>query len=94
MITAKILSQLDAIGKHINVMESNSVSRSRPKVKKSVCKPAAASSNLTASHGENDLQKICQTYIQCAMIGSFKSKSRIASESYLALIKIMDSKIK
>ena len=47
------------IGKRLNVIESNSVHRSRPKVKKSVCKPVAASSNLTASHGEDDLRKKC-----------------------------------
>ena len=57
LINAKILSQLDAIGKHLNVTESNSVPRSRPKVKKSVCKHVAASSNLIASQGEVDFQE-------------------------------------
>ena len=57
LINAKILFQLDAIGKHLNVIESNSVSRSWPKVEKSVCKPIAVSSNLATSHGEDDLQK-------------------------------------
>ena len=38
------------------IIESYSASRSRPKAKKSMCKPVAASSHLTASHGEVDLQ--------------------------------------
>ena len=41
----------------INVIESQSVHKSRSKVKKSVCKPVAASSNLTVSQGEADLQE-------------------------------------
>ena len=57
MINAKILSQLDAIGKHLNVIESKSVLKSRSRAKKSVCKPIAASSNLTVSQGEADLQE-------------------------------------
>ena len=57
LINAKILSQLDAIGKHLNVIESKSVVKSCSKVKKSVCKPEAASSNLIASQGEADLQE-------------------------------------
>ena len=43
LINAKILSQLDT--------------KSRSRVKKSVCKPIAASSNLTVSQGEADLQE-------------------------------------
>ena len=57
LINAKILSQLDAIGKRLNVIESKSVPKSHSKVKKSVCKPVAASSNLTVSQGEADLQE-------------------------------------
>ena len=57
LINAKILSQLDAIGKRLNVIESKSVQKSRSKVKKYVCKPVAASSNLTVSQGEADLQE-------------------------------------
>ena len=57
LINAKILSQLDTIGKHLNVIESKSVHKSRSKVKKSVCKPVAACSNLTVSQGEADLQE-------------------------------------
>ena len=57
LINAKILSQLDAIGKHLNVIESKSVPKSLSRVKKSVCKPIAASSNLTVSQGEADLQE-------------------------------------
>ena len=49
LINATTLSQLDAIGKHLNVIESKSVHKSHSKVKKSVCKPVAASSNLTVS---------------------------------------------
>ena len=56
LINAKILSQLDAIGKCLNVIESKSVPKSRSRAKKSVCKPIAASSNLTVSQGEADLQ--------------------------------------
>ena len=57
LINAKILSQLDAIGKHLNVIESKSVPKSHSKVKKSVCKPVAASSNLTVPQGEANLQE-------------------------------------
>ena len=57
LINAKILSQLDAIGKRLNVIESKSVHKSRSKVKKSVCKPVAASSNLNVPHGEAHLQE-------------------------------------
>ena len=57
MINAKILFQLDAIGKRLNVIESKCVPKSRSRVKKSVCKPIAASSNLTVSQGEADLQE-------------------------------------
>ena len=57
LINAKILSQPDTIGKCLNVIESKSVPKSRSKVKKSVCKPVAASSNLTVSQGEADLQE-------------------------------------
>ena len=57
LINAKILSQLDAIGKCLNVIESKFVHKSRSKVKKSVCKPVAASSNLTVSQGKADLQE-------------------------------------
>ena len=57
LINAKILFQLDASGKHFNVIESKSVSKSRSKVKKSVCKPLAATSNLTVSQGEANLQE-------------------------------------
>ena len=57
LINAKILSQLDAIGKRLNVIESKSVPKSRSRVKKFVCKPIAASSNLTVSQGEADLQE-------------------------------------
>ena len=57
LINAKILSQLDAIGKRLNVIESKSVPKSRSKVKKSVCKPVAASSNLTVAQGEADLHE-------------------------------------
>ena len=39
LINAKSLSQLDTIGKCLNVIESNSVHRSQSKVKKSVFKP-------------------------------------------------------
>ena len=52
-----------------------------------MCKPVAVSSNLTAFNGEEDLQKICLTYIQCTMIASFKSRSRITSKNYQALIR-------
>ena len=55
LINAKILSQLDAIGKRLNVIETKSVQKSRSKVKKSVCKPVIMSSNLTVSQGEADL---------------------------------------
>ena len=41
----------------MNVIESKSVHKSRPKVKKSVCKPVAASSNLTVSQGEAHLRE-------------------------------------
>ena len=37
LINARILSQLDAIGKRLNVIESNSASMSRPKSKKKIC---------------------------------------------------------
>ena len=57
LIDAKLLSQLDTIDKRLNFLESNSVPRSRSKVKKSVCKPVAASSNLIASQGNVDLQE-------------------------------------
>ena len=57
LINAKILFQLDASGKRFNVIESKSVSKSRSKVKKSVCKPLAATSNLTVSQGEANLQE-------------------------------------
>ena len=53
LINAKILSQLDAIGKRFNVIERNCVY----KVKKSVCKRVTASSNLIASQEEADLQE-------------------------------------
>ena len=56
-INAKILSQLDAIGKRLNVIESKTVPKSHSRAKKSVCKPIAASSNLTVSQGEADLQE-------------------------------------
>ena len=52
LISAKILSQLHAIGKRLNVIKSKSVPNSRSKVKKSVCKPVAASSNLIVPPGE------------------------------------------
>ena len=55
LINAKISSQLDAIGKRLNVIESKSVQKSRSKVKKSVFKPVAASSNLTVPQGEAHL---------------------------------------
>ena len=51
LINAKILSQLDAIGKRLNVIESKSVPKSSSKVKKSVCKPVAVSLNLTVPPG-------------------------------------------
>ena len=57
LINAKILSQLDAIGKHLNVTECKSVPKSRSKVKESVHKPVAACSNLTVSQGEANLQE-------------------------------------
>ena len=57
LINAKILSQLDTIGKCLNVIESKSVPKYRSKVKKSVCKPVAVSSNPTVSQGEADLQE-------------------------------------
>ena len=57
LINPKILSQLDAIGKRLNAIESSSVHKSHSKVKKSVCKPVATSSNLTASQGEAHLQE-------------------------------------
>ena len=57
LINAKILSQLDTIGKRLNVIECKSVPKSRSKVKKSVRKPVAASSNLTVSQGEANLQE-------------------------------------
>ena len=57
LINAKLLSQLDAIGKRLNVIESKSVPKSHPKVKKSVCKHVTASSNLTVPHGEANLQE-------------------------------------
>ena len=57
MINSKILSQLDTIGKRLNVIESKSVHKSRSKVKKPVCKPVTASSNLTVPQGEAHLQE-------------------------------------
>ena len=57
LINAKILSQLDAIGKRLNVIESKSVHKCHSKVRKSVCKPVAASSNLTVPQGEAHLQE-------------------------------------
>ena len=57
LINAKILSQLDTIGKCLDVTESKSVQKSRSKVKKSVCKHVAASSNLTVSQGVADLKE-------------------------------------
>ena len=57
LINAKILSQLDSIGKCLNVIESKSVHKSHSKVRKSVCKPVAASSNLIVPQGEAHLQE-------------------------------------
>ena len=57
LINAKILSQLDAIGKRLNVIESKSVHKSCSKVKKCVCKPVVASSNIIPPPGEADLQE-------------------------------------
>ena len=57
LINAKILSQLDAISKRLNVIENKSVHKSCSKVKRSVCKPVAASSNLTVPQGEVHLQE-------------------------------------
>ena len=87
LINAKILSQIGAIGKRLNVIESKSVQKSRSKVKKSVCKPVAVSSNLTVSWGRLICKKNCQIYNLCVMIDLFKSKLRTVSKNYLALIK-------
>ena len=56
-INAKILSQLDSIGKRLNVIKSKSAPKSSSKVKKSVCKPVAVSLNLTVPQGEANLQE-------------------------------------
>ena len=63
LINSKILSQLDEIGKRLNVIENKSVPKSRSKVKKYVCKPVAARSNLTLSpRGRLTYKKNCQIY--------------------------------
>ena len=87
LINAKILSQLDAIGKLLNVIETKSVQKSRSKVKKSVCKPVVMSSISLSPRGRLICKKNCQIYNLCVMIDLFKSKVRTVSKNYRVLIK-------
>ena len=75
----------------MNVIESKSVPKSHSKVNKSVCKPVAASSNLTVSQGGGGggltYKKNCQIYKLCVMIDLFKSKLGIAQKELSGLNK-------
>ena len=73
LIKQSILSQLDAIGKRLSVIES-SASVAHPEVKNSVCGRATSMQNYLI-------------YTQLAIINCFKSRSRIELDSCLILIK-------
>ena len=86
LINAKVLSQLDAIGKLLNAIESTSVHKPHSKAIKAVCKPVAVSSNLTASQGEAHLQESLPNLQTICHDRLFKSKLRIVSRNCLALV--------